>query len=812
MNNTPQNQPYQVVEEEDTLDLKKLFFKYLRFWPYILISAFIGLVAAYIITKLSKPIYRIEATVLISDDKPTLGADLFDGGGMLSNKNNIENEIGILRSFSLAEEAINSLEMNVSYYSDGLFNKRQIYGNVPIYAQLDWKHPQMVGGLLRVEVIDARSYKITIEDEGFAVYNPNDPFYKTQLDQISFREGIYQFGELLKGEHYKFTIDNTSALSGEVIFVSFLDTPSLALVYKNMVNVAPFNKQASLLNITLETPVRRLGEDYVNKLMDVYLERELRIKNKASENTVMFIDQQLSGITDSLTFFENRLQKYRSENRIFDLSKEGSIVFERLDDLERERGDVELRSKYYQTLQTYLSNEQLDELVAPSVIGIQDPLLNALVVNLAELQSEKVRLSANFSDQTPAVREIKNKIQNTRQALLENVRSAIRNNENLLAQLNQRVRMVERDINALPETERKLLGIQRQFTINENIYVYLLEKRAESEIVKASNMPNNSILDYARAGNTPVAPKRSLNLLIGLILGLVLPIGVIATREFLKTKIEDPEELESMLRVPLISRIGRSSYTDKKVVFAKPRSVVTESFRNLRADMAYLVPNKNSVTISFTSAISGEGKTFAAFNTASVYSLIGKKTIILGLDLRKPRIAEDFNLSNDVGISTVLSSNLSWRDAVKPSGHPNFDVLVAGPTPPNPAEILMVDKFSEILKEIQEEYEVIVMDCPPVGLVSETKELFKFADINIFVFRQNYSHKNAVSIVNSLKEKGEIKKLYAIFNDVKTSDFYGTYNSYGYGYGSTNGNSYGYHDEEEEIKPWYKSIFNRSNN
>jgi len=807
MNNSPQNGPFHVVEEEETLDLKKLLFKYLRYWPYILASAFLGLVAAYIVTKLSQPIYRIEATVLVSDDKPTLGADLFDGGGMLSQSNNIENEIGILRSFSLAEDAINKMDINVSYFADGFMNKRRIYGNIPIYVQLDWRHPQMVNGLWKVEVIDARTYNLTIEDDGFVVYNPKDPYYKTQLEQILFKEGTYRFGEAVTGEHYKFTIDNTSALPGEILFVSFVDTPSLALAYKNQINVTPFNKQASLLTISLETPVRRLGEDYVNNLMDVYLERELRIKNMASENTVKFIDQQLSGITDSLTFFENRLQKYRSENRIFNLSNEGSIIFERLDDLERERGDVELRSKYYQTLESYLSNEQLDELVAPSVIGIQDPLLNALVVNLAELQSEKVRLSANFSDQTPAVREVRSKIQNTRQALLENVRSAIRNNDNLLAQLNQRVRMVERDINALPETERNLLGIQRQFTINENIYVYLLEKRAESEITRASNIPNNSILDFARAGNIPVAPKSSLNMLIGLILGLILPIGIIATREFLKTKIEDPQELESMLKVPLISRIGRSTYIDKKVVFAKPRSVVTESFRNLRADMAYLVPNKKSVTISFTSAISGEGKTFAAFNTASVYSLIGKKTIILGLDLRKPRIADDFELVNDIGVSTILSSDISWRQAVKPSGFPNCDVLLAGPTPPNPAELLMVDKFTQVMKEIQEEYEVVVMDCPPVGLVSETKELFKYADINIFVFRQNYSHKNSVGIVNALKEKGDVKKLYAIFNDVKLDNIYGSYNSYGYGYGSTNGKSYGYHDEEEEVKPWYKKVF-----
>ncbi|MBS9525893.1 polysaccharide biosynthesis tyrosine autokinase [Litoribacter alkaliphilus] len=796
-NNYP-NPPYQVMEEEDTIDLRKLLFKYLRFWPWIVVSAGLGVILAVFFTRIATPIYKVEGTVLIQDGSPSLGADLFDGaGGMFGGKNNIENEVGILKSYTLAEEAVRKMNLNVSYFKDGIFSKPQLYGNVPIHAQLDWKHPQITGGLWKIKVLNTEEYELSIEEDNFSVFNPADPFYKTKLENVQVQEGRYKFGETIEGDHFKFSLENTSALAEEVLFVKFMDTPTLAQGYREKVQVAPTNKQASLLNITLETPVRRLGEDYLNHLMEAYLDRELKIKNQASENTVRFIDRQLSGITDSLTFFEDRLQKYRSDNRIFNLSQEGSIVFERLESLEKEKSEAELRKKYYTNLREYLSNEQLDDLTAPSVIGIQDPLLNALVINLAELQSERVRLSANFSDQTPAVVEVKNKIQNTRKTLLENVRSALTNTENILAELNQKVKMVERDINALPETERNLLGIQRQFSINENIYVYLLQKRAESEITKASNMPNNSILDFARAGALPISPKKSLSYLIGLILGLMLPIGVITVRDFLKTKIEDADQLQHDLKVPLLSQIGKSKAADKRVVFSKPRSMVTESFRNLRADMAYLVPHdQDTLTLSFTSTISGEGKTFVAYNTAAVYSLIGKKTLIMGLDLRKPRIAEDFDINYSKGISNVLSSNMDWREAVVSSGFPDCDVLLAGPTPPNPAELLMTEKFARMMEEVKEEYDVIIMDCPPVGLVSETKDLFKYADINLFVFRQNYSHQDAIQFVNELKAKGDVKNLYAIFNAVEGSS--GTY-GYGYGYGSK---SYGYHEEEEK-KKWY---------
>lgn len=404
-----------------------------------------------------------------------------------------------------------------------------------------------------------------------------------------------------------------------------MDTPSLALSYKEQLQAAPSNKQSSIVTLGLETPLRRMGEDYLNKLMETYLQRELDDKNRTAENTIKFIDQQLSGITDSLRGSENQLEQYRSENKIFNLSEEGSIIFERLSEYEKEKGLNEINLKYLQTLRDYLSSGLSGELISPSIIGTTDPLLNALVQNLSELQAERVRLTANFSDQTPQVRDINSRIQNTTKALQENVNSAIVNTQNVLADINGRIRTIEQEINALPQTERKLLSYTRQFTITENIYIYFLQKKAEAEITQASNMPSNKILDFAKSGQLPIAPKRSLNLLIGLILGLIVPIGFITVKDFLNTKIEDPKELEKQIKVPLIGMIGRNNSTDALPVFNNPRSSVTESFRSLRADLAYLSPQKQNLTILFTSSISGEGKTFVSLNMASVFALMGKK-------------------------------------------------------------------------------------------------------------------------------------------------------------------------------------------
>jgi tyrosine-protein kinase Etk/Wzc len=802
--NSPQVNPGHqspfLINQEEEIDLKVILFNYLQYWPLIIAFAFLGLLSAFFFNRFSTPIYKVESTVIVKDENKSLGTDLFESAGLagLQGKSNIENEIGILKSFSLAQATLDQLNLNVSYFRDDFLKKVQIYGNSPIFVKVDWAKPQVVGGMFKVEVIDENTFQLSIVENEFSVFNPNDPYYKTNLDELILEPGIYRFGDLVKGESFEFKVEKVSALPNEIFYFNLTDTPALALSFKNKLSAAPSNKQSSIVTLSFETPLRRMGEDYLNKLMETYLQRELDDKNRTAENTIKFIDKQLSGITDSLRGSENKLQKYRAENKIFNLSQEGSIIFERLSEFEKEKGINEINLKYLQTLQNYLASGQAGELVVPSVVGATDPLLNTLVQSLSELQSDRVRLTANFSDQTPQVRDINARIQNTTKALQENVNSAIVNTQNVLTDLNNRIRTIEREINALPETERNLLNYTRQFTINENIYIYFLQKKAEAEITKASNMPSNMILDFGKSDQFPIAPKRYLNLLIGLILGLILPIGFITIKDFLNTKIEDPKELEKQIKVPLIGMIGRNNTDDALPVFNNPRSSVTESFRSLRADLAYLSPQRQNLCILFTSSISGEGKTFVSTNMASVFALMGKKTVLIGLDLRKPKIGQEFGLVNDKGISTCLSSDTTWQSVVKFSGYDNLDVILSGPIPPNPAELLLQEKFRTIVEEIKLEYDVVVFDCPPVGLVSETKELFGFADVSFYVFRQGYSMKGNSQILNSLVEKGGISKIYGIFNDLHIDKGYG----YGYGYGN---NSYGYH-EEVQLSWWKRAL------
>lgn len=799
--------PFSADINEDEIDLKEILFKYLSHWKMIAICAAVGLALAIFFNKLVTPIYLVEASVLIKDEQSgMLGADIFESVGFSMPKSNVENEIGILSSFSLIGEALDALNFNVQYFEESLFKKSELYRTSPILLEVDWKHTQLTGGLFSIQQTGADRFMLTIEEDDFYLYTPTDPTYKTEVEFLSMEEKEYAFGEWITGESYKLRIMDMGLEADMKAYFKITDTPALTEQFRELLTVSPNNKLATVLSLKIELNNRKKGADFLNKLIEVYLGRELNEKNRTASNTIYFIEKQLSGITDSLSFIEDRLEKYRSRNNVFNLTEEGSLIFERMEELEVEKSRVELSLSYYTSMEEYLNDDQLNDLISPSFIGVQDPLLNALVVALAELQSEKVRLSATFSDETPAVREVISKIRNTQRALAENLRNAKTNAENSLNEIQARITRAEREVNRLPATERNLLSIQRQFTINENIYIYLLEKRAEAEITLASNYPTHAIIDEARSQSKPVFPKNLLNYFIGLFIGVIVPIGFITIRDLFNTKVSDPHEVEKKLSVPLIGLIGHSPYANSLVVKNNPKSVITESFRNVRANMSYLTHSQKKMVVALSSSISGEGKTFFSINLASIYAISGKKVLLVGLDLRKPKIAEDFSLVNDKGISTYLSREGHWKPMIKPSGIENMDILLSGPVPPNPAELILQDKFVTLMNELKAEYDIVVLDCPPVGLVSETLEIFKHSDINIMLLRQEYSEKSACEYINSLQQQNGVKKLYTVLNGVVTKTNYGGYGKYGYGSGYGYGkNGYGYH-EENLSTPWWKKV------
>jgi tyrosine-protein kinase Etk/Wzc len=786
---------------QEDFNLRSLLFPYISRWYWFIAVLGVFLAVAYFFNTYFPAQYRVNLKLIVDKEQDNQIGRIFPGSTLSLYKEK-SNELEILRSFNLNTEALERLNVNVSYFENGIFFKEQIYGNLPVVIEADWKHPQLTNGLIKLEVLDGDEFTLDIEESWiapnpFLIFNPNDPGEKISLkSKVNFNK-TYRFGEWVNGPNFKFRVVNSFSLAGDILYFKLVDTPSLTANVISNLSVSKSSENTSILEISLITPIRRFGEEYLNTLADLFIQKQLEEKNFSSEKTITFIEAQLLSISDSLSYVEDNLQEYRSDNLIFNLSQEGNLIFQNLMTLENQKTELNFNYRFYKELKEHLQKNDLASLAIPSVSGLSDPLLNSLINTLIELESDRVKLSAIYSEATPSVQEIKRKFESTKKALLDNINFTLQTMESKIREINTGISKLESQISLLPETERKLMVMQRKFNINENIYLFLLQKRAEAQITKAANSPSSSVLDKAKFVEI-VYPQTKRNYYLAFFLGLVIPASLIFLKNSLNDKIVNPKELKQKLSFPFLGSIGRSDGEDDHVVLNESSSSVTESFRSLRADMSYINPGKNSFSILFTSTVSGEGKSFMALNFATLYAITGMKTILVGLDLRRPKIYKYFPVKNDLGISNFLSQDLKIESCIKSTHVENLSVLLSGPIPPNPGELLLRPKFTELMNYLKANYEVIIMDCPPIGLVSETRELFKFSDVNLYVFRQDYSEKNNIELANLLLEKEKTAKIYGVLNDVHLFDGYGYGYSYGYGYGK----KYGYYGESK--KGWFR--------
>lgn len=781
-------------EEESSFDLKAILPKIIKIWPWILLSLTLCIGLAFYITQTTPPNFRVSSKFFIKENEQAFS--FFENPAMGQEQGmGLTNEMIILKSRPIAEATLSKLDFQVEYYEKGTFVNKELYRQTPLLVEVDWKAPQLLNGLIEVNWNSIGEFQMVFPEESYSQLFPDGSYGSVKnLEAKSFK-----FGDWVETPHFKLKVSNTSGQeSGSSMFLLrdknyLINTYSLGLI------IELAEKNSSILAISLVVQNRAKGEAYLNALMETYLELELFEKNEIANRTINFIDSQVAGVADSLTFFETQLQDFRSSNQTFNLSSESSTIFNQLTEIETQLANENLKRRYYQSLKDYLVRENYNEIVVPSGLGIEDPYLNGLIENLLAVQVERSRLMATQTDLSPQVREANKKMADLNRSISEILNNVDLNNKMSIEDLQDRKRNIEASFRSLPQAEQNLIRIQRQATLNENIYNFLSERRAESAISKASNTPANKIIEYAKAGLLQVSPKPARNYLAAIFAGLLIPILFVFGREFFQTKIEEPKYLERKLKIPVLSTILQNKGKENLVVFGSGKSGIAEGFRSLRSNIKFLVPKEKQLTFMITSTISGEGKTFCAMNLASVYSLTGKKTVLVGCDMRKPKIFEDFGLKNDVGLSTYLSGQEDdFKKVVKHTQFENLDLILSGPIPPNPSELLFSPNFELLINQLKGEYDVVILDTPPVGLVSETLDLLTMVDFTLFVFRQNYSEKAFIDAVNGLKEQKGVKNIYAIFNGLDASKV-----SYG-GYGYTYGYGYGYYDEEIKKKKRFR--------
>ncbi len=788
-------------------DYKELFYKLYRHKKWFIVSLIVFLTTAYLFNKIATSIFENQTTLLLQEEEKSsfmTGENIMQGFGLFGGNQNIENEIGILQSFTLVNDAIIQLNLETSLYKkeytfgdmlnfDFLRSDKEIYNDSPVRITINKSNLQPIDLPISFRIIDNK--KVKIEAYGIDV-----PMYSYLEDEVIFLadtvsiNGIYNFEDEIKGKYFDFKVHlktkEINLWKDEQMYFVFNVLNLLTLLHQANIEAINTSKTSSLVIITMKGDNKYKITDFLNTLSNSYLDRNLEKKNRIAINTVKFIDSQISEVSDSLSIAESKLQNFRTANQVMDLSFQGQKSFEKMSELESQRAVLLIQQKYYEYIRDYFNrNNDMSDLIAPSSMGVQDPLLNQMILELITLNSERRNLLNRGNTKNLFLNNIEIQINNLKNTIRENIANNAATTNIALQDINNRVAKINSEMSKLPSTERQLFGIERKFKLNDAIYTFLLQKRSEAQIARASNAPDYEVIDPARHVTTSVIyPKRSLNYIIAGAGGLLIPFIIIMLGEFLNMKISSKKELESITELPIIGHVFHNDGKNKLVITDSSNSPISESFRSIRTNLQFYSRGKEKQVILLTSSYSGEGKSFVAQNLASVFALFGKKTLLIGFDMRRPKIYQDLNLNNKIGMSTALINKATVEEIIQSTQIDNLDYISAGPVPPNPLELIASERTDEVFRELRKIYDFILIDSPPVGVVSDAYLLTKYADVTLFVVRQGYTHKEAfTNNIEHLKQK-KIANVSLVLNDVKARGMAYDY-GYEYTYYSDNGNS-----------------------
>jgi tyrosine-protein kinase Etk/Wzc len=765
----PKTRPYQEAE----IDFKKIFYRIISNWYYFAIAIVVALNSAFFYNKYTIPVYRVSATLLINEGKNgglTENSQFLEGLGLGTGTQNLDNQIAVLSSKTLIGRALDELPFYTEFYYHRLHSKVLLYPNSPIKVI-----PEMTDSL-------PRDIEFTFKYLGNNMFSLN-----AESNDLFELNTTSSFGDIIKTPLGKFHIELIDSIwpsknpEGEVQFI-FNSRKKLIESYRNRIRVEKISKTGTIVKLNLEGTNKMKDIEFLNKLTEIFLNNSLDKKNEEAVRTIQFIDDQLIGISDSLVITENRLQQFRSKNRVMNLSAQGQVIIDQAMSLENQKARLGIEANYYSYLADYLAKDNVGQApIAPATMGITDPGLTKLVADLADLQGQFY--SKSLGEKNPLQSQLAQRMRNTKEALRETLNGVIRSNNMAMSEITEQIRTVNAQAAALPVTERQLLGIERKYKLNDELYTFLLEKRAGAQIQKASNMPDNEVLDPSEADASPVKPKKLLIYVLALMAGVGIPLLWIWIADTFNNKVREDEDIKKITEIPIIGHIPHSLMKKNTVVLDESGSHTAEAFRSLRSRLQFFTKEAKSPVILITSSMPEEGKTFTAINLASVYSLIGKKTVLVGFDLRRPKIYTDFGIGNDQGVSTWLTGKDGLEVVLKETPYENLSVIPAGPVTPNPHELIASAKTIELLKLLKERYECIIIDSSPIGTVSDASHLVSLADTCILIVRQNKTIKGMLESTLIDLKSSDIRSLSLVINDLGPEyKLYGYDGRYGFSY------------------------------
>lgn len=795
-------------DKQNSFDFKGFLIKTLSYWKWFLVGLIISFSIARQVNVRKQKIYGVETTIAIQEENNpffTSNTSLVFNWGGTSDK--VQMISTTLKSRSHNELVVDKLEFYIDYMKQTKYFLKDVYGDLPFKVTIDKEQNQLLNTFVKVKMLSNTTYQLSVSFPSNTVGVIRYADTKKSLIKVENKEfkRVYKVGEdvNLPFLHWRLiAIPYSGENSKEEILVrcnNFDSTVNACM----KINVAVDEKAGSILKLNIQGNNKNRMVDLLNTTVEVLIKRQLDSKNKFAENTINFIDKTLNEMEDNLKDSGDELKDFGRNNNILDI-EEGGISFKaKLLDYDEKKDQVERKIAYLNNLNNYLkSSIDYSKLPAPTVAGIDEPNINSNVSKLISLSVQRSELAFSIKGDV-SYQRIDNEISSVKKVLLENANSyknALLYDLNLA---NKKIAEVESQISAFPENKQEWLNLSRKYNLSDNIYNTFLQKRSEASIVKAANLSDIVFIDPAKdVGGGLLGPKTSVNYVLAFFMGLIIPLILVFFIFFISNSVQNIEDISSQTQLPLIGIVGLK-YTESNLsVFERPKSALSESFRAIRSSLQFLLKKQHvqgARTVMLTSSVSGEGKTYCSLNIATVFALSEKKTIILGLDLRKPKIFDDFNIQNELGAVNYLIGDNTLEDVIQKTHIPFLDVITSGPIPPNPSELILGDSMKEMIDELKKNYDYIVLDTPPVGLVSDALELSQFCDVTLYVVRQNFTKKEMLVLLNNRTKRGELNNVSIIFNGYENKAKYGVGYGYGYGYGYSYGYGYGsgYHEDEE---------------
>lgn len=777
----------------NSIDWRRIGYQALRYWFLIVSILAIAIAIAFYNNRYSQRIYPVVASVIIREREETNGAELLYKNAIIDQYRNYLNEPYILRSYPLVQRVVEELDFDVAFYQEGYVRTSEVYKALPFAGRRKRTKGPYTSRSYDFKLLDSATYSLRSQKI------------------LGAKEVVFKLGEWVSFEGNEFVVEPTGLMPfkgfvGVSYVLSIKDPFRVAGEYIGKLDISWAEEGSGVLNIRLNGPTPQKDIDFILGLIKNYQLNDLDKKNTTANKTVEFIKSQLNIISDSLKIFEGQLQLFKKENKTSgNLDAEAQRILTRVESLEIQRAEMLMKAKYYDYLNGYLKSDgSLDQIVLPSSFGISDAVLVNMVNKVVDLQLELKLFLDREKTMNPLVVSKLNRLNELKREILESVEGLRSTDKIKMSFLETQINAAERQIGYLPLAERQLVSIKRNYSLLENLYLFLMQKMSEAEISKASSASDILMVNPPLQSGGAIYPKVSQNYSVAAVLGLGIPFLLLLLMELLNTKVQSKDDIDKLTAVPFIGGIGHKKTINNPEVLTSPKSAIAESFRALRSNLNFFIDPKTKPLFLISSSISGEGKTFTSINLASIFALSGKMTLIVGADMRKPKIYQDLQLSNTKGLSTYLSGMDEFDQVVQQTSNEHLHLVSGGPVPPNPSELLLSPRMEQFIKEARSRYDFVIIDTPPMAIVTDAFVLTQFADHTLFIVRQNYTPKSLIRTAQEFYSSGKLKNMSIVLNDIYKSgpgygygygyDYYYSY-GFGKGYGKRK-NGYGYYIEE----------------